>query len=266
MFAAKCIPSSLTASAFTGAQKDRAFSTTSAIAPSRLKHSVVLASAKSSDATRVELPDRRTAILASVGAAFVATRPESAFAAYGDGARVFAKQSNTGETTAYEGNGFKLLIPSKWNPNKSVTEGSVLRYADNARDDGGNLDVIATPTSKSSMQEYGSLADNIKNISYLLGQDVFDSATDSEGGFASGKVANAALLDSDVKTVQGKTYYTYHILTRTADGEGGGRHHLIVSTVSGGKLWVGQFQALDKQWFKGSEKTLRDCFDSFVVA
>jgi hypothetical protein len=50
----------------------------------------------------VELSDRRTAILASIGAAFVVTCPKSAFAAYGDGARVFAKQSNTSDTTAYE--------------------------------------------------------------------------------------------------------------------------------------------------------------------
>jgi len=266
MFATKCTPARLTSSASTVAQKDRVVSTPAVHVAQRPKRSLILASAKGSEVAHVELSDRRTAILASIGAAFVVTCPKSAFAAYGDGARVFAKQSNTGDTTAYEGAGFKVLVPTKWNPNKSVSDGSLLRYADNARDDGGNLDVIATPTNKSSIQEFGSLAENIKNISYLLGQDVFDGATESEGGFASGKVSTAALLDSDVKTVQGKEYYKYHILTRTADGEGGGRHHLIISTVSGGKLWVAQFQCLDKQWFKGSEKTLRDCFESFVVA
>ncbi len=32
--------------------------------------------------------------------------------------------------------------------------------------------------------------------------------------------------------------YTYEILTRTADGDEGGKHQLIKATVSNGKLWI----------------------------
>ena len=54
----------------------------------------------------------------------------------------------------------------------------------------------------------------------------------SEGGFAEGRYAAASLLDySEKKDSKGRNYYTYELLVRTADGDEGGRHQLIKSTV-----------------------------------
>ena len=81
------------------------------------------------------------------------------------------------------------------------------------------------------------------------------------------QVASGSILDQTiVSDKKGKSYYYYHILTRTADGEGGGRHHLLVSTVSGGKLYTLQVQTLDKQWFKGQDKSVQTVAKSFTVS
>ena len=55
------------------------------------------------------------------------------------------------------------------------------------------------------------------------------------GGFAANKVSQAAVLDVFTKQNKGKTYYYYEVLTRTADGDEGGRHQLIAATVSDGR-------------------------------
>ena len=65
---------------------------------------------------------------------------------------------------------------------------------------------------------------------------------------------------------KGKTYYTYELLSTTADGDEGGRHVLISASVSGGKLYVIRFQSGDKRWFKGQEREIRPAFASFSLA
>jgi len=75
----------------------------------------------------------------------------------------------------------------------------------------------------------------------------------SEGGFAPGKVSVANVLTAGSRSAGGKTYYQYEILTRTADGDEGGRHHLFATTVNNGKLYILKCQAGDKRWFKGLE-------------
>lgn len=56
----------------------------------------------------------------------------------------------------YSGDGFKLLVPSKWNPSKEVEyPGQVLRFEDNF-DATSNLAVMITPTDKKSITDYGS--------------------------------------------------------------------------------------------------------------
>ena len=75
----------------------------------------------------------------------------------------------------------------------------------------------------------------------------------SEGGFAPGKVSVANVLTTGSRSAGGKTYYQYEILTRTADGDEGGRHHLFATTVNNGKLYILKCQAGDKRWFKGLE-------------
>ena len=59
----------------------------------------------------------------------------------------------------------------------------------------------------------------------------------------------------------------YEILTTTADGSAGGRHHLFASTVSGGALYTIAVELGDKRWVRGSyEKLVRTVLDSFIVA
>lgn len=47
-------------------------------------------------------------------------------------------------------------------------------------------------------------------------------------------------------------YYKYEILTRTADGDEGGRHQLISAAVGNGNLYILKVQIGDKRWFKGA--------------
>ena len=47
--------------------------------------------------------------------------------------------------------------------------------------------------SFSATQEYGSLEAFLPKVSYLLGSQSFDGATQSEGGFASGRVRTMGL-------------------------------------------------------------------------
>ena len=91
--------------------------------------------------------------------------------------------------------------------------------------------------------------------------------TQSEGGFAPNKVQKASVLDVlEASDSKGKKYYKYNILTRTADGDEGGRHHLISATVGGGNLWVVDIQVGDKRWFKGVDKDAKGAWNSFIVA
>ena len=71
-------------------------------------------------------------------------------------ANVFGKPKTNTDYQAYNGNGFKLSIPSKWNPSKEVEYiGQVLRYEDNF-DSTTNVVVTVTPTDKKSITDYGS--------------------------------------------------------------------------------------------------------------
>jgi len=132
------------------------------------------------------------------------------------------------------------------------------------------------------LQDYGSPDQYLNTLAPLLGQQAWQGATESEGasccgrfgpcsrappgGFAPGKVSVANVLTTGSRSTGGKTYYQYEILTRTADGDEGGRHHLFATTVSNGKLYILKMQAGDKRWFKGLEKELKKVQDSFSVA
>ena len=59
---------------------------------------------------------------------------------------------------------------------------------------------------------------------------------------------------------------TYLWLTRTADGDEGGKHQLITATVKDGKLYILKAQAGDKRWFKGARKFVENTVSSFSVA
>ncbi|GMI67728.1 OXYGEN-EVOLVING ENHANCER PROTEIN 2, PHOTOSYSTEM II SUBUNIT P, photosystem II subunit P-1 [Hibiscus trionum] len=212
------------------------------------------------------LVSRRLALTVLIGAAAVGSKVSPADAAYGEAANVFGKPKTNTEFTPYTGDGFKLSIPSKWNPSKEVEfPGQVLRYEDNF-DTTSNLSVMVTPTDKKSITDYGSPEDFLATVDYLLGKQAYFGKTDSEGGFDSGAVATANVLESSSSTVGGKPYYFLSVLTRTADGDEGGKHQLITATVSGGKLYICKAQAGDKRWFKGARKFVESAATSFSVA
>ena len=97
--------------------------------------------------------------------------------------------------------------------------------------------------------------------------------TRSEGGFKANAVSSASLLDVQKATdKKGKPYYKYELLTRSADGDEGGRHQvcpcerrvcqislpdhgladmqLITAAVNNGQIYILKVQIGDKRWFK----------------
>lgn len=83
-------------------------------------------------------------------------------------ANVFGKPKKNTDFKVYNGEGFKLSVPAKWNPSKEVEfPGQVLRYEDNF-DTTSNLAVTITPTDKKSIKDYGApeefLSQVIKSI------------------------------------------------------------------------------------------------------
>ncbi|VAH30726.1 unnamed protein product [Triticum turgidum subsp. durum] len=175
---------------------------------------------------------RRAALSLLAGAAAIAVKVSPAAAAYGEAANVFGKAKKNTDFVAYSGEGFKLMIPAKWNPSKEREfPGQVLRYEDNF-DATSNLSVIINPTTKKTITDYGSPEEFLSQVGFLLGQQ----------------------------------YYSITVLTRTADGDEGGKHQLITATVADGKLYVCKAQAGDKRWFKGAKKFVENAAGSFSVA
>ncbi|TQD75009.1 hypothetical protein C1H46_039449 [Malus baccata] len=226
---------------------------------------------------------RRLALTVLIGAVALGSKVSPADAAYGESANVFGKPKSNTDFLPYVGKGFKLSIPAKWNPSKEVEyPGQVLRYEDNF-DTTTNVAVTITPTDKKSIGDYGPPEEFLTQVDYLLGKQAYfgktDSEvdyllgkqayfgkTDSEGGFDSGAVATANILESSSQAVDGKQYYYISVLTRTADGDEGGKHQLITATVKDGKLYILKAQAGDKRWFKGARKFVENTATSFSVA
>ncbi|CAO2827633.1 unnamed protein product [Amaranthus hypochondriacus] len=209
---------------------------------------------------------RRLALTVLIGAAAVGSKVSPADAAYGEAANVFGKPKTNTEFYPYTGDGFKLSVPSKWNPSKEVEyPGQVLRFEDNF-DATSNLAVMITPTDKKSITDYGSPEEFLSQVNYLLGKQAYFGKTDSEGGFDSDAVATANVLESSTPVVDGKQYYSVTVLTRTADGDEGGKHQIITATVKDGKLYICKAQAGDKRWFKGARKFVENASSSFSVA
>ncbi|WMV38714.1 hypothetical protein MTR67_032099 [Solanum verrucosum] len=229
---------------------------------------------------------RRLALTLLIGTAAIGSKVSPADAAYGEAANVFGKPKENTDFLPYNGDGFKLQIPAKWNPSKEIEfPGQVLRYEDNF-DSTSNLMVAVTPTDKKSITDYGSPEEFLSKVDYLLGKQAYFGKTDSEngsfeyeqmslefsqyvsypGGFESGAVATANLLEASSATVGGKQYYYLSVLTRTADGDEGGKHQLITATVNDGKLYICKAQAGDKRWFKGAKKFVENAATSFSIA
>uniref|UniRef100_A0A0F7CZA0 23 kDa subunit of oxygen evolving system of photosystem II n=1 Tax=Pelargonium echinatum TaxID=122254 RepID=A0A0F7CZA0_9ROSI len=233
------------------------------LVPTMKPSQVVCKAQKQEDAGSVS---RRLALTVLIGTAAVGSKVSPADAAYGEAANVFGKPKTNTDFLPYVGDGFKILIPAKWNPSKEVEfPGQVLRFEDNF-DVTSNVTVMVTPTDKKSITDYGSPEQFLTQVDYLLGKQAYFGKTDSEGGFDSGSVATANILDTATPVVDGKQYYYVSVLTRTADGDEGGKHQIITATVKDGKLYICKAQAGDKRWFKGAKKFVENTVTSFSVA
>lgn len=209
---------------------------------------------------------RRLALTVLIGAAAIGSKVSPADAAYGEAANVFGKPKTNTDFMPYNGDGFKLIIPSKWNPSKEVEyPGQVLRFEDNF-DITTNVAVTVTPTDKKSITDFGAPEKFLSQVDYLLGKQAYFGKTASEGGFDEDSVATANILETATPTVGGRPYYFLSVLTRTADGDEGGKHQVITATVADGKLYICKAQAGDKRWFKGARKFVESTVNSFSVA
>lgn len=83
-------------------------------------------------------------------------------------ANIFGKPKTNTDFLPYNGNGFKIQIPSKWNPSKEVEyPGQVLRYEDNF-DTTSNVAVMVTKTDKKSITDYGSPEEFLSKVTLSL--------------------------------------------------------------------------------------------------
>eukprot|EP00210_Caulerpa_lentillifera_P000160 g155.t1 len=203
--------------------------------------------------------------LAAVSTFAVHIQPSSA--AYGQGANIFGRTTDTSGFIPYAGDGFALLIPSKWNPSRERDfPGTIFRYEDN-QEPLTHVLVTKTPTDKKSIEQLGTEEEVLKTLSFYIGEQVFKGETESEGGFQKDKVSVASLMDmSTQRDKNGKTYYKYQLLVRAADGNEGGRHVLLTAAVGDGNLYVSKIQCGDKRWFKGADKDANAVNNSFTVA
>jgi photosystem II oxygen-evolving enhancer protein 2 len=81
-------------------------------------------------------------------------------------ANVFGKPKTNTDFLPYNGDGFKLSVPSKWNPSKEVEyTGQVVRYEYNF-DSTSNVVVTVTPTNKKSITDYGSPEEFLSQVNY----------------------------------------------------------------------------------------------------
>ncbi|KAF3574225.1 hypothetical protein F2Q69_00058286 [Brassica cretica] len=142
---------------------------------------------------------RRLALTLLIGAAAVGSKVSPADAAYGEAANVFGKPKTNTDFTAYNGDGFQVQVPAKWNPSREVEyPGQVLRYEDNF-DATSNLNVMVTPTDKKSITDYGSPEEFLSQVNYLLGKQAYFGETASEGGFDNNAVATANILETNIQ-------------------------------------------------------------------
>jgi len=222
-------------------------------------------------AAAVPEQSRRAAISTlAAGAAALTLEAKPANAAYGEAANVFGKATNTTGFVPYTGDGFAILLPSKWVPSKEqdfINQGleTALRYEDNF-DAVNTLMVLKQKAAGGDVGAYGNVEEFLKKFGFILGTQSFSGDTISEGGFGRGRVASASVLSLGESTdKKGRKQYRYEILNRTADGNEGGRHQLITGVVSDGNLYILKIQAGDKRWFKGVRAEAEGSWNSFTV-
>jgi hypothetical protein len=209
---------------------------------------------------------RRAAFGVALGAVSLLAGAQSSQAAYGEAARVFgSKPTNSTGFVPYEGAGFKLLLPSKWEPTQERDSADVqVKYQDTYPVN--NLAVFAKKTSASSIKDFGSPGEFLEKHNYLFGENVWGGNSRSEGGFKPNTVSSASVLESEVVTgADGKPHVQAHVLTRTADGNEGGRHQYVSAAVDNGKLYILKVQIGEKRYNKGGARDAKAALESFAV-
>jgi len=220
--------------------------------------------------TRVNAMSKRDMMagLGAMAATGIAGQFNKAKADYGDPANVFGRVTNTKGFIPLKRDEYSFLLPSKWlYSSERDYDDIVERYQDNF--DAVNFGaIIKKPAGgKNSIDQFGSPEDFLKSCDFLFGKQAWEGATISEGGFKPGSVASLSLLDIAEKTdKKGTKYYQFEILSRTADGDEGGRHKLITAGIKNGNLYILFIQVGDKRWFKGVDKEALGWRDSFTLA
>ena len=140
----------------------------------------------------------------------------------------------------FAGDGYACLIPAKYNPSKERPPTAPgFAFLVNFQDNGdltNSLAVYSAPAGgKSTMSAYGTPEAVLAELGWLFGESTaYTGETRSEGGFGANKIAAASLLRVEPKTVEGKEYYTYEVLTRCVvcwreSREGGGGRERVLS-------------------------------------
>ena len=196
--------------------------------------------------------------------------PQPALAAYGQKANVFGERTNSTEYYNLNGDGFDVNVPAKYVPTREREFGreTLAMYTD-------SFDIITTLSisrfdrfgKKKSVKDFGSMEAMIDKIAFVLGTQSYQGNTSSEGGFATNSVLQATLVDSSEEERNGKTYYFYNFLSRTADGDEGGKHQLVALAVGGdGYLYCYKISVGEKRWIKGGSTLTIGSWKSFNVA
>ncbi|GHP01811.1 hypothetical protein PPROV_000056800 [Pycnococcus provasolii] len=230
----------------------------------RSSRAVVCSAQAQSSASGVESRRSAIALFGGVAGAIFADAP--AFAAYGEKANVFGSKTENTDFYSYSGDGFQMSVPGKWNPDKEIEyPGQQMRYVDNY-DTVSSLYVSKIPSSKSNVKDFGDPIKFLEAFSDVLGKQSYQGSTASEGGFEKNRVSVATVVSADAVDRNGVTYYKINILTRTADGNEGGRHQLIAAGVGKDKnLYIMKVQMGEKRWVKGGAKDPYGAWDSFTI-
>lgn len=162
-----------------------------------------------------------------------------------------------------------MSLPAKWSQplRERPFPGTVAAFNDSG-DTSNQIFVVkrkATAASSASSIDADAL---LKELLPLFGEQSFSGETRSEGGFRPDSVAAASLMDVQTFQKDGKAYVRYDVLTRTADGEEGGRHNFLTAAVGkDGLLCVQLVVVGDKRYYKaGGAAAARGTVESFTVA
>ncbi|CAA7037878.1 unnamed protein product [Microthlaspi erraticum] len=163
----------------------------------------------------------------------------------------------------YTGEGFKIEIPSKWNPSKEIEyPGQLLRYEDNF-DATSNVSVMVTPTDKKSITDYGSPEEFLSQVSALFIQQQ-QQKSNQMGINTADVIMYLVSLCRSIVSLESKLslakqplrLFPFHELAFSK----------LLMEMNGGKLYICKAQAGDKRWFKGARKFVENAATSFSVA